>query len=146
MGRWGNLPPLLHQDHAWSVAISAAWQIALHLAALRRYDRAALRMGLMTMRLPYWIILLGLAGCAPFPTLDARLPAADRSAPYPDLVPLAPLLAQNGSTARITPQSVTSFEARAALLRARANGLRAPVVDPATRVRMQRGVTPLALR
>lgn len=81
------------------------------------------------MRLrPAALVLLfaPLAACAPgAPDLDSRISPEARNAPYPELLPLQSLLAEDTS---LQPQSAsaqgTSLEARAADLRRRAAALR----------------------
>jgi hypothetical protein len=76
--------------------------------------------------------LLFLAACAQVPALDGRIPAADRAAPPPALVPLGPILALAGAGA---PAPVT-LEARLDRLSARAAILRGPVLSAADRARL----------
>ncbi|MCS6623759.1 hypothetical protein N0B44_12625 [Roseibacterium beibuensis] len=69
---------------------------------------------------------LALAACSSgMPDLDSRLTEASRNAPYPELVPLGPLLAQVDA---LLPRSAAaegqSLESRAADLRRRAAQLR----------------------
>lgn len=92
------------------------------------------------------ILCLMLAGCADAPSLDGCISAAAAAAPYPTLEPLAPLLARAALPGRITPVSTIQMDGSAAALRARAAALRGPVVDAATRARMQRGIARAALR
>ncbi len=87
-----------------------------------------------------------LVGCANAPALDGRISAAAAAAPYPILQPLAPLLARAAEPGKITTPSMTRTDSTAAALRARAAALRGPVVDGATKSRMQRGVAQAALR
>ena len=98
------------------------------------------------MRLAFWILPCALFACTAFPELDGVTVAADRNAAYPALVPLEPLIRQaNAATqTRITPASVATLDSRIVALRDRANGLRGPVIDPATRTRLTRAIrTPL---
>lgn len=83
------------------------------------------------------LLALSLAACTQFPELDARLTEADRTAPYPALVPLAPLLAR-ADAASAAP--VADLAGRLAALNARAAALRGPVIDAATTGRMAAGV------
>lgn len=109
-------------------------------------------------------------GCTQFPEIDARVPEAERTGPPPALIDVVPLLAQADAarqSQRVTPQSAEGLAARAAALAtrpvpnapatgaaqdarlralaARAEALRAaPVIDPATRDRLDAGVTPPA--
>ena len=92
------------------------------------------------------LVLIALCGCAAPPALDGRISAAAAAAPYPTLQPLAPLLARATQPPRITAQTTSGTQGNAAGLRARAAALRGPVVDPATRTRMQQGVARPALR
>ena len=84
-----------------------------------------------------YALLFLLAGCSTFPQLDDRISPAAEAAPYPDLVALAPILAAADGAAGRSPPVLAG---RLAALRARATALRGPVVDPATRARMRRGV------
>ena len=92
------------------------------------------------------ILCLLLGGCADAPSLDGRISAAAAAAPYPTLQPLVPLLARAAAPGRITPQTTSAAQGEAAGLRARAAALRGPVIDAATRARMQRGIARAALR
>lgn len=102
------------------------------------------------MRLPLIITLVGLTACTAFPQLDENLDVATRTADYPKLQTLAPLLAQADAmddTGQITATSVTNYATRIAALTTQANRLRGPVIDTATRARMRRGVAvPAAIR
>ncbi|WP_176559315.1 hypothetical protein [Rubellimicrobium roseum] len=73
--------------------------------------------------------LLLLAACAEFPVLDARIPAAERAAPPPPLVPLDGVLAQ----AEAVPPSAPAGDlaARAQAVSARASALPAPAASNA---------------
>jgi hypothetical protein len=76
------------------------------------------------------------AGCADFPDMG-RIPADQASAP--DLLPMDSLLAQVG-TPRATAPAADALAARAARLRARAALMQAPVMNPATRARLQAAI------
>ncbi|WP_394154086.1 hypothetical protein [Loktanella salsilacus] len=95
---------------------------------------------------PLFLTFLLLAGCADAPSLDGRISAAAAAAPYPQLQPLAPLLAQAAQPGRITATSTAQMDGSTAGLRARAAALRGPVIDAATRARMQQGIARAALR
>lgn len=98
------------------------------------------------MRLPLIIAITGLIGCAEFPQIDGTLDLAARSAAYPTLQPLDPLLAQAQSL-HTTDQITPALNTRTAQLMARATRLRGPVIDANTRAKMQRGVAvPAAIR
>ena len=73
------------------------------------------------------VSLTALAACGPdIPALDARLDAEAQNAPFPELVPLGPLLAGvDAVPTRAASTEGQSLEARAANLRARAARLRA---------------------
>ena len=86
-----------------------------------------------------FILLIGLAACTEFPALDGTVPPAAANGP-PDLVPLAPLLAQANATDRGAADVQSALTPRLANLRARAARLRGPVIPPAARARMLRGV------
>lgn len=100
------------------------------------------------MRLIVMIAIAGLGACTEFPALDGTIDAAAKSADFPTLQPLEPLLALvDQGSAQINPANVTSFAGRINTLRARASRLRGPVIDATTRAKMQRGVAvPAAIR
>ncbi len=96
-------------------------------------------------------LAISLAACVQFPELDARIPADEQTAPPPELVNVASLLARADALetgARLTAASGAGFEDRAAQLRSRAATLRGrDVIDPASRARLERGVErPAALQ
>lgn len=95
------------------------------------------------MRLAPILLICALAACAPFPQIGT---VTNPDAPYPDLVPLGPLLAQADAPGQITPASVADLSARVAGLQARAARLRGPVIDPGTRARMRAGIAQPPLR
>ena len=95
---------------------------------------------------PLCLCLLLLGGCADAPTLDGRISATAAAAPYPELQPLAPLLARAAAPGQITPASVPQMNGSAAGLSTRAAALRGPVVDAVTRARMKRAIARAALR
>ncbi|MGH1458570.1 MAG: hypothetical protein ACRBBT_06675 [Paracoccaceae bacterium] len=69
--------------------------------------------------------------------MGRAITAAERAAPYPPLVPLAPLLATQPE--QITPATEDALLARAAALRARAARLRRSPLGAAERARMMAG-------
>lgn len=92
------------------------------------------------MRMAPILIALTLASCTEFPALDGTIDPGLANAPYPALVPLGPVLAQAGEGASGAALVEQALPPRLASLRARANGLRGPVIAPAARARMLRGV------
>lgn len=101
------------------------------------------------MHLRHFFMILGLTGlcaCAQAPQIDGAFGAVDRDAPFPDLIPLAQLTAGTGTPARITPETNAALANRIAALRARAARLRGPVVDNATRAKMNAAIARAALR
>jgi hypothetical protein len=89
------------------------------------------------MRLPVLLVVsLALAGCAQFPRLGGEVSASAQAAAWPRIAPLGPLLAL-GAEADLTPALAGDLASRAAALRARAARLQRPVIDAATRARMQ---------
>jgi hypothetical protein len=74
------------------------------------------------------------AACAQVPALDARLTNADRTAPYPALIDIAPVLA--AAEARAPMPDLSALDARIARLSARAAILRAPVLSASDRARL----------
>ncbi|VAW00982.1 hypothetical protein MNBD_ALPHA07-1208 [hydrothermal vent metagenome] len=78
-----------------------------------------------------WLILsllLATTACTEFPELDAKVDAAARAAPYPDLIPVEEIKAQV-SAPRIADTSGSDVNARAARLKARAARLRATPIN-----------------
>ena len=91
------------------------------------------------LSLPRALLCLALTapgGCATFPEMG-RVPSAQAVAPA--LLPMDSLLAQVG-TPRATEATGAALAARAARLRARAALMQAPVMDPATRARLQAAI------
>lgn len=89
--------------------------------------------------LAFLIFALVPAACTQFPQLDGTVPPEQAAAPFPDLVPLGPVIARAGDSRAETIQ--TDLGPRLANLRARAAGLRGPVISPDQRARMLRGVS-----
>lgn len=89
------------------------------------------------MRLLLLILVLGIGGCADFPELDGLVDERDAGAIYPDLVPLGPILAQAEQAGPPRDPGAGVLD-RAAALEARAARLRGPVIDAATRARIDR--------
>ena len=75
-------------------------------------------------------------GCATFPEMG-RVPSAQAVAP--DLLPMDTLLARVG-VPRATLAVADDLAGRAARLRERAALMQAPVMDPATRARLQAAI------
>jgi len=99
------------------------------------------------MRLNGLILLVCLAGCADFPDLPGTMAAGD--APFPALVPIDGLLALaagSGAAVLRAEAGTAGVMGRVAGLSARANALRGPVIDGATRARMRAGVDTSALQ
>lgn len=90
------------------------------------------------MRVSLLLPFLGLLACTPFPELDQSVDRTAQTAPFPQLVPLGPLLATL-PVADTFPQGPSAD--RIDRLRARAAALRGPVIAPSTRARMTRGVS-----
>jgi hypothetical protein len=89
----------------------------------------------------------GLVNCGSIPQVGGTAADAARAADYPELVALDSLINAAETTApRITPASVDTTNDRIATRRNRANALRGPVVDPATRSRMRAAIARAALR
>lgn len=73
----------------------------------------------MRPTLLFLIACLGLVGCADVPELDTQITPAARSAPYPRLQPLDPILA-TGLAGQSDTETAEALRARAASLQARA--------------------------
>jgi len=88
---------------------------------------------------------LALMGCAQFPELEGRVRPGAAAAPYPELVPLDPILAAVPPPAEQADRSAAAGEAlsgRLARLEARAARLRGAVLSPEERRRLGAGVPP----
>lgn len=85
------------------------------------------------------LLLVG-AACTRVPELDATIPANLRDAPFPELVPLDEFFATAQLPQDQASEIEQSLDARRDRLQARARLLKAPLVDPAERKRMQGGV------
>ena len=92
------------------------------------------------MRLAPILLVCVLSACAEFPALDGTIDPGLANAPYPALMPLGPILAQAGTSDSGAALAQQALSPRLANLRARANGLRGPVIPAASRSRMLRGV------
>ncbi|WP_147106510.1 hypothetical protein [Tateyamaria sp. syn59] len=90
------------------------------------------------MRAPAAFFCLTLAACTQFPDLDDAVSPDVAASDFPALVPLEPLIAGAQPIVGDPVATTENLETRIADLRARASALqRRPVVDPATRARMQ---------
>lgn len=110
--------------------------LRLALGPAKRLGSGMLALFRMPCRL--LVLMALLAACARFPVLDDMAANADAIAPFPRLIPLAPLIAQADALANLPPPP--SQEGRISALNARAAALRGPIIDPDTRARMQAGV------
>ncbi|MCL3881112.1 hypothetical protein [Marivita sp. GX14005] len=86
------------------------------------------------------IAVAALTACAEFPQVDTALAEGNPDLDYPDLLPFERLL--DGAPPRLDPAEDENLRARADAVRARADNLRGPVIEPETRGRMEDGVTP----
>ncbi len=100
----------------------------------------------MPLSLPRLFSLVALlSACAQAPILPTTDATDGGSTSFPRLLPLSQIQSDIPNP-KVTPASVTELDARLARLRARAIGLNRPVVDTATRARMQGAVSRAALR
>lgn len=80
---------------------------------------------------------LVIAGCSAPPDLENRVSPAAREAPFPKLVPTAPIVAAHGGPVTGAP-GAEGLDARIARLESRADQLqRGSIVDPATLRRLE---------
>lgn len=84
---------------------------------------------------------LALIGCTQFPELDGTVRPELENAPYPELVPLEPILASAQSIQVDPVQTESSLTARLAGLRARADVMRGAVISDAEKKRLGQGVS-----
>lgn len=100
----------------------------------------------MSVRILSVIGLAACLGCSQAP-LPAGLGAGTGNAGgFPDLVPISNLLALAPAGGQTADRVAGDIASRIAGLRGRAAGLTGPVVDPATRTRMQAAIARAALR
>ncbi|MBU2993936.1 hypothetical protein Q4555_11105 [Octadecabacter sp. 1_MG-2023] len=85
-------------------------------------------------------LLMTLSACTQFPELDGTIAPELVQGAAPDLIPLGPLLLQAEAADQGAAEVETEISPRLANLRGRAAGLRGPVIAPAIRARMLRGV------
>lgn len=84
---------------------------------------------------------LTLAGaCTQFPALDRTVTPQLEAAEYPDLVPLAPVLASANAGGIEPEQTGATIDRRIAALKARAARLRGSVLSGAERQRLAKGL------
>jgi hypothetical protein len=91
------------------------------------------------MRLVFALLIV-LPACTQLPALDGTIAPAQADAPFPDLVPLAPLIAQVNSNTATATTTAADVAPRIATLSARAARLRGPLIPAPVRTRMLRGV------
>ncbi|MEQ6248516.1 hypothetical protein ABMC89_06465 [Sulfitobacter sp. HNIBRBA3233] len=80
------------------------------------------------------------AGCTTFPALDRTITPALEAAPYPELVPLGPVLARAQAEGVAPERANAALDRRIAALRARAAGLRGSVLSGRERQRLAQGL------
>lgn len=91
------------------------------------------------MRLPF-VLFAAIAACTQFPELDGTIAPEIANAPPPDLIPLTSIVERANVSAGDTETILEDISPSLSNLRNRADRLRGPVIDPATRARMLRGV------
>jgi hypothetical protein len=78
-------------------------------------------------------------GCSSFPQLDGAISPATQNAAYPTLIPIGQIIT-GAKNPQIHDQSVAALTSRVTNLNARANRLRAPVLDATTRGRLRAAI------
>lgn len=86
------------------------------------------------------VLALLTAGCAPLPDLDRTITPAMEAAPYPALVPLAPVLARANAPGVDPERGNGVLDARVAALKARAARLRGSVLTGRESQRLAHGL------
>jgi hypothetical protein len=87
------------------------------------------------------VALLVLTGaCTQFPALDSTITPALDAAPFPALVPLAPVLASAQPAGLAPEMTATVLDARIAALQTRAARLRGAVLSGTERQRLAQGL------
>lgn len=100
-------------------------------------NRNSVSLGSRGRRLGAASLFTLMSACAPFPELSVDDQSVTGVA-YPRLLPLDDLL--EGPATHTSVSMISEINSRVAALRARATRLQAPVIDAATRRRMERGV------
>tara|TARA_R110002049_G_scaffold26353_4_gene91788 strand:+ start:199 stop:495 length:297 start_codon:yes stop_codon:yes gene_type:complete len=81
-----------------------------------------------------------LGACAQFPALDRTVTPQLEAAAYPDLVPLAPVLAAAEAGGVEPEQATANIDRRVAALRSRAARLRGSILSGPERQRLAKGL------
>ena len=81
-----------------------------------------------------------LGACAQFPALDRTVTPQLEAAAYPDLVPLAPVLAAAEASGVEPEQATANIDRRVAALRSRAARLRGSILSGPERQRLAKGL------
>jgi len=85
-------------------------------------------------------LFVTLAACAEFPALDGTVSPDVAANGFPDLVPIAPLVAQANAATSTAPATPANLSSRVAALNARAARLRGPVIPAPARGRLLRAI------
>ncbi len=94
------------------------------------------------MRAFHVFFFLALAACTQFPELDGTVAPDLENADFPALVPLDTVRSISDPLVADPVATTETLNARVAALRARARALQSrPILDPATRARLRRGVS-----
>lgn len=86
------------------------------------------------------ISLFSSAACTQLPELDGIVEPHIETAPYPDLLPLEPILAAASGSSLDPVREQNNLQARLAMLRARADRLRGSVLNGPEKQRLERGL------
>ncbi len=86
------------------------------------------------------VAALALTGCAQFPALERTITTELVNAPYPDLVPLAPILARAQEPGVDPARANTGLDARVSALKGRAARLRGSIFEGPARQRLGEGL------
>lgn len=79
------------------------------------------------------------SACVDVPQLDSKISKDAASKPYPQLIPVENIR-MSVPDPRASAETKTDLESRVRALRARAEALRGPVIDAATKQRMLAGI------
>ncbi len=85
-------------------------------------------------------LIAALSACTQFPELDGTIAPDTSNTTPPELIPLAGLIERANRSTTPADAVIGNLETRLSNLQNRATRLRGPVIDPATRARMLRGV------
>tara|TARA_R110002094_G_scaffold1589_3_gene6922 strand:+ start:1942 stop:2238 length:297 start_codon:yes stop_codon:yes gene_type:complete len=89
----------------------------------------------------WFVPVLALIGCTQFPDLDGTVRPEVKDTPYPELVPLEPILAAADTISIDPDQTEATLTRRLSGLRTRANAMRGAVISGPEKKRLEEGLS-----